>query len=85
MKELNIEEMTSLRGGVLDFSRSLNDSNIAAIVAAGNTATAVSVNARQTRTMHLGAAVSLVKTTSRRQRWLTPETNRCLSLRGINS
>ena len=36
--------MTSLRGGVLDFSNSLNGSNIAAIVAAGNTATAVSVN-----------------------------------------
>ena len=44
MKDLNIEEMTSLRGGVLDFSNSLNGSNIAAIVAAGNTATSTSVN-----------------------------------------
>jgi hypothetical protein len=44
MKELNIEEMTSLRGGVFDFSNSLNGSNIAAIVAAGNTATSVAIN-----------------------------------------
>jgi hypothetical protein len=33
--------MTSLRGGMLDFSNSLNDSNI---VAAGNTATSVVIN-----------------------------------------
>jgi hypothetical protein len=45
MKELNIEEMTSLRGGVFDFSKSLNDSNIAAIVATGNTATSLGINA----------------------------------------
>jgi hypothetical protein len=32
----------------------------------------------------LGAAVSLVKTTSRKQRSLTLETKRSLSLRGIN-
>ena len=35
--------MTSLRGGML-FSNRLNDSNIAAIVAAGNTATSVVIN-----------------------------------------
>ena len=45
MKELNIEEMTSLRGGVLDFSNSLNDSNLALVLSLGNTATAASVNA----------------------------------------
>ena len=44
MRELNIEEMTSLRGGVLDFSHSLNNSNIAAIVSANNTANAVPLN-----------------------------------------
>jgi hypothetical protein len=45
MKELNIEEMTSLRGGVLDFSNSLNDSNLALVLSLGNTATAASANA----------------------------------------
>jgi hypothetical protein len=44
MKELNIEEMTSLRGGVLDFSNSLNDSNFALVLSLGNTATATSAN-----------------------------------------
>jgi hypothetical protein len=45
MKELNIEEMTSVRGGVLDFSNSINDSNFAFVLSLGNTATAASVNA----------------------------------------
>jgi len=45
MKELNIEEMTSLRGGVLDFTNSLNDSNLSVILSLGNTATAASTNA----------------------------------------
>jgi len=44
MNELNIEEMTSLRGGVLDFSNSINDSNLALVLSLGNTATATSAN-----------------------------------------
>src|SRR2546430_15762270 len=43
MKELKIEEMTSLRGGVLDFSNSLNDSNIALVLSTGNTASSVAI------------------------------------------
>ena len=47
MKELNIEEMTSVRGGqtlAFDFSRSFNGSNVAAIVSAGNVAEALPTN-----------------------------------------
>jgi hypothetical protein len=44
MKELGIQEMTSLRGGVLDFSHSLNHSNIAAILSLGNTANSAPIN-----------------------------------------
>jgi hypothetical protein len=45
MKELNIEEMTWLRGGqALDISNSLNQSNVAAVLSLGNTATAAPAN-----------------------------------------
>jgi hypothetical protein len=45
MKDLNIEEMTSLRGGqTFDISNSFNNSNVAAIVSAGNQALATSEN-----------------------------------------
>jgi hypothetical protein len=47
MKELNIEEMTSVRGGqtlAFDISRSFNGSNVAAIVSAGNVAEALPTN-----------------------------------------
>lgn len=47
MKELNIKEMTSLRGGQMsafDISRSFNRSNVAAIVSASNVAEAVPTN-----------------------------------------
>jgi hypothetical protein len=57
MKELNIEEMTSLRGGVLDFSNSLNDSNVALLLSTANTATSAAVNV-ETNTNNANGSMS---------------------------
>lgn len=49
MKELNIEEMTSLRGGasLADVSHSFNNSNNFIPVAVGNTAAALTINSER--------------------------------------
>jgi hypothetical protein len=45
MKDLNIEEMNSLRGGQpIDISNSLNNANVGIILSLGNTAMAASEN-----------------------------------------
>jgi hypothetical protein len=45
MKELNTEEMTSLRGGQsFDISNSFNGSNNGLVVSAGNTAQSLPIN-----------------------------------------